>query len=124
MIKTYFSQNTNQKPIFLLSSKNPRKCLIQGIPLATFLLLLCLVDGPQGAQKHCSTIELPGKSAELKMVLLQYHVVPLKRSEVLYPKPMKLLGISDTLCLFDYLFVYLMLLCLKTNRKKEVERKT
>lgn len=119
MIKTYFSQNTNQQTIFLLSSKNPRRYLIQGIPLATFLLLLFLVDGSQGAQKHCSTIELPGTSAELNMVLLQYHIVPLKRSEVLYPKQIKLLEISDTLCLFDYLFVYLMLLCFKTTQKKK-----
>lgn len=45
---------------------------MQGILLATSLLPLLLVGGPQGVRNCHSTIVLPGASAELNTVLLQY----------------------------------------------------
>lgn len=102
VIKSYFSQNANQQTIFLLSSKSPRKRHIQGILLATSLPLLLLAGGPQGVQKCCSGIVLPGTST----VLLQYWMAPPNRPEVGNSEQMQFLWI------FSYLWSIWLFVCL------------
>lgn len=108
VIKTYFSQNTDQQTIFLLSSKSPRKPHIQGILLAAWLLLLLLVGGPQGVQKLCGNNVLPGTSAELTTVLLQYWMTPRNRPEMAIPNKCNSCGFSIYLAsIWLFLFVCL-----------------
>lgn len=115
----YFSQSTNQQNIFLLSSKSPRKHHIQGIPLATWLLLLLLVGGPQGVQKHRGTIVLVEARAELNTVLLKYWMASPNRPKIGNSEQMQCLRI------FNYLgsiwpFVYLKILSFNSNQRKGV----
>ena len=109
VIKTYFSQNTNQQTVFLLSSKSPRKRHIQGVLLATRLWLLLLMGGPQGVQKRCSTVAQPGTSAKFNTVLLQYWMAPPNRPEVGNSEQMQFLWICSLLGVyltFFHLFIW------------------
>lgn len=121
VIKPYFSQDTNQQNIFLLSSKSPQKRHIQGILLAASLLLLLLVGGPQGVPKLCGTIVLPGTSAELNTLSRQYWVAPPNRPEVAILNKCNSRGFSiylGSIWLFS-LFVYLKLLSFNSTQKRD-----